>query len=52
MAQTLTDRQVWLVDVGMSRYYGGQPAALEITSDGVVRIVLPQPAGSRLPDEL
>jgi hypothetical protein len=29
------DEQVWRVDVGMSKYYGGSPAALEITAQGV-----------------
>lgn len=27
--------QVWRIDVGMSRYYGGRSAALEITAQGV-----------------
>jgi hypothetical protein len=30
------DDKVWRVDVGMSAHYGGEPAALEITADGVV----------------
>ena len=29
------DGEIWRIDVGMSEYYGGSPAVLEITQDGV-----------------
>jgi hypothetical protein len=34
-ANAACDGQVWRLDVGMSEYYGGSPAVLEITPDGV-----------------
>ena len=33
------DGRVWMVDVGMSRAYGGQVQVLEIVDDEVLRIL-------------
>ena len=33
------DGRVWAVDVGMSRYYGGEVQVLEIVNDEVVSVI-------------
>ena len=46
--RSLCEGRLWLIDVGMAKHYGGQPAALEILEDGTTRILsasaLSQPA--------
>lgn len=43
------DGRVWRVDVGLSRYYGGTPAALEIAGDEVRVLRAGEPAASGPP---
>jgi hypothetical protein len=35
------NEQVWAIDVGMSRYYGGTPQVLEILDDRTLRVIRP-----------
>jgi hypothetical protein len=37
------DERIWAIDVGISRYYGGDLQVLEIVNDQHVRVLPPTP---------